>query len=376
MLKLATGVTAAVVLGPILAMGMVMLSLGGIVQVLSDPLNPEPSDFALEDIPAPLLAAYREAGLTCPGLGWTVLAGIGKVESDHGRFGGATLGADGDVAPPILGPVLDGSLAGTRAIPLPAGGSPWHGHPSFDRALGPMQFLTDTFRRVGIDASGDGVASPHNAFDAIHSAAAYLCGPDGEVTSLRDAILTYNRSDLYVAEVLDYAARYGVAPIFAGADPIALINHPNVSMGPAQRADLEAGRIDPQLVAILLSLAQTHEYYISSLVTGHSLCIARTGTYPNCRISRHVSGRAADIWLFDGEVVADGNRAARSQVLTWHGMDRETDFLRPWTIGHPFGDLAGAAPGSFNDGDHEDHFHLAVTGSVAGAPQPGTAIGG
>lgn len=367
MIKLVVGLAGVIVVGPLIGLGMVMLSLGGVVQALSDPLDPEPSDLALQDIPAPLLEAYRAAGIGCPGLPWTVLAGIGKVESNHGRIGGAELLVTGDVVPPILGPVLDGSTPGTIIVPLPPGGSPWHDHPRHDRALGPMQFLTETFQRFGVDASGDGVASPHNAFDAIESAANYLCGPDGEVTSLRDAILGYNRSDVYVSQVLDHALRYGVAPIYAGADPAALIAHPNVSMGPAQRSDLEQGLIDPQLIAILLSLAQRHEIHISSLQTGHSVCIARTGTYPDCRISRHASGRAADIAVFDGSPVGDANRPARSQVLTWHAMNRETDYLRPWTIGHPFGDLAGDAPGSFNDGDHEDHLHIAVTGTVAGA---------
>ncbi|MEM8925386.1 MAG: lytic transglycosylase domain-containing protein [Actinomycetota bacterium] len=366
MIKLSAGLLGLVALAPLMGFLVVTLSLGAVVQASANPLNPEPSEFALEDIPPQLLEAYRAASLACPGLPWTVVAGIGKVESNHGRFGGASVAENGDVTPPILGPVLDGSLAGTRPIPL-AGGSPWHSTVGFDRALGPMQFLTDTFRSVGVDGNGDGVATPHNAIDAIHSAVAYLCGSSGEVTDLREAIFRYNRSEVYVDKVLEFAGRYGVAPIFAGSDPMALINHPNVSMGPAQRADLESGRIDPQLVAILLSLAQNNEFYISSLITGHSLCIARTGTYPNCRISRHVSGRAADIWMFNGSVVADGNQSARNQVLTWHAMDRETNYLRPWTIGHPFGDLARRAPGSFNDGDHEDHFHLGVTGTVAGA---------
>ena len=359
---------ALVIVGPVIAFGMVLLSMGAIVEALSNPLDPEPSEFAIEDIPELLLGHYRAAGRSCPGLPWTVLAGIGKVESNHGRFGGAQMAANGDVSPPILGPVLDGSTPGTRAIPLP-GGSPWHPHPTHDRALGPMQFLTDTFRAYGIDGNGDGVRTPHNAVDAIHSSAAYLCGPGGEVTNLADAIFRYNRSDAYVSEVLELAARYGVAPVYVGADPQALLDHPNVTMGPLQRADLEAGLIDPQLIAILLSLAQNHTFHISSLQTGHSLCIARTGTYPNCRISRHASGRAADLSMFDGRPVNDANRAARSQLLQWHAMDREANYLRPWNIGHPWGDLAGDVPGSFNDGDHEDHFHLAVTGTVAGAPR-------
>lgn len=364
MVKLGLGLFGVAALGPVAALLMVMLSLGAVVEAHSNPLDPVPSEFALEDIPLLLLDHYRAAGRSCPGLPWTVLAGIGKVESNHGRYGGASMDDSGTVTPPILGPVLDGSTPGTRPIPL-SGGSPWHANPNFDRALGPMQFLTDTFQRVGVEASGDGVASPHNAIDAIHSAAAYLCGPNGEVTDLREAILTYNRSEAYVNQVLDYAARYGAAPLFAGADPLALLNHPNVSMGPAQEADLLADLVDPQLIAILLSLAQGHTIYISSLQTGHSLCVARTGTYPNCSVSRHASGRAADIAIFDGAPVTDRNGASRSQVVTWLALDRDTDYLRPWTIGHPYGDLAGRAPGSFNDGDHEDHLHIAVTGTVA-----------
>jgi hypothetical protein len=368
MLKLFGVVAGAVVVGPMLGLLMVMLSLGPVVEASSNPLDPEPSEFAMEDIPPLLLEQYRLAGRSCPGLPWTVLAGIGKVESNHGRFGGATMAADGDISPPILGPLLDGSMPGTRAIPLPAGGSPWHSHTTYDRALGPMQFLTDTFQRYAVDGNTDGAASPHNAIDAIHSAAAYLCGPSGEVTDLRRAILTYNRSETYVDQVMEYAGRYGTAPLFAGADPLALIQHPNVSMGPAQEADLRAGIIDPQLIAILLSLAQEHTFYLSSLQTGHSLCIARTGTYPNCTVSRHASGRAADLALFDGGPVTDNNRAARNQVLIWLSMDRTSDYLRPWTIGHPYGDLDGRAPGSFNDGDHEDHIHIGVTGTVASGP--------
>ena len=132
-------------------------------------------------------------------------------------------------------------------------------------------------------------------------------------------------------------------------------------MGPTQRADLEAGLIDPRLVLILVVLAEEHTFHISSLQTGHSICVARTGTYPNCSISRHVSGQAADLSILDGAPVTDSNPGARLMVLEWHTMDRDTDILRPWTIGHPFGDLAGDAPGSFNDADHEDHFHITVS---------------
>lgn len=44
-----------------------------------------PSPNALADIPANYLALYQDAARVCPGLHWSILAGIGKVESDHGR---------------------------------------------------------------------------------------------------------------------------------------------------------------------------------------------------------------------------------------------------------------------------------------------------
>ena len=51
-----------------------------------------PSEQALADIPPLMLEGYMQAVLNCPGLPWTILAGIGKVESNHGRYGGSTIG--------------------------------------------------------------------------------------------------------------------------------------------------------------------------------------------------------------------------------------------------------------------------------------------
>jgi hypothetical protein len=39
----------------------------------------------LADVPPAYLVLYMDAAPACPGLPWGVLAGIGKVESDHGR---------------------------------------------------------------------------------------------------------------------------------------------------------------------------------------------------------------------------------------------------------------------------------------------------
>jgi hypothetical protein len=159
------------------------------------------------DIPPVALAAYVTAAQRCEGLDWTLLAGVGRVDSNHGRIGRGTIDTTGTVAPPIVGIALNGTN-NTRAIPSPAGGSPWHDDPVWDRAVGPMQFITGTWTAHGVDANGDGQATPHNIHDATAAAADLLCGPDGRMGDLRQAIGRYNNSTAYVDEVLAWASVY------------------------------------------------------------------------------------------------------------------------------------------------------------------------
>jgi len=173
-------------------------------------------------IPALTLRAYREAAAWAAGydagcrLPWTVLAGIGRIESNHGLFGGPAtrFSPSGTVSPRITGPPLDGN--GVASIPDSDGGR-WDGDTTWDRAVGPMQFLPGTWRSLGRDGNGDGVADPGNLFDAAVSAAAYLClSGGGDLTDparLRRAVYAYNHSWPYVDAVLGWARLYqgGVA---------------------------------------------------------------------------------------------------------------------------------------------------------------------
>jgi membrane-bound lytic murein transglycosylase B len=178
-------------------------------------------------IPALALRAYREAAAWAAGfdpgcgLSWTVLAGIGRIESNHGRYGGAAtrFGAGGTVTPPILGLALDGR--GVARIADSDGGR-WDGDRVWDRAVGPMQFIPSTWRRLGRDGNHDGVADPNNLFDAATSAAAYLClSVDGSLSDpsvLRQAIYNYNHSWPYVDAILGWARVYaGGVTVGAGA---------------------------------------------------------------------------------------------------------------------------------------------------------------
>lgn len=169
-----------------------------------------------DEIPfTPLDAYWRAAafvGTTRPGCGidWGLLAGIGKVETNHGRFGGSVVAADGSTDPTILGIPLDGRN-GTARIPDSDGGA-LDGDPVADRAVGPMQFIPTTWRAYAGDGNGDGVADPHNVYDAAVAAANYLCATGGgSLTVLANqshAVYAYNRSAAYNIDVLTRADHY------------------------------------------------------------------------------------------------------------------------------------------------------------------------
>src|SRR3954453_19938657 len=181
---------------------------------------------AANGIPNVALNAYRVAAVRMTnsspdcGIDWSLLAGIGRVESNHGRFGGATLNADGTSTPQIKGPPLNGVQF---AYIADSDGGAYDGDSSFDRAVGPMQFIPTTWRAYAIDADGKGAPDPFNINDAALAAGHYLCVAGGNLRTdagQRQAILAYNHSDSYVAEVLALAAAYAAGIPVADLPPV------------------------------------------------------------------------------------------------------------------------------------------------------------
>ncbi|RCV49905.1 lytic transglycosylase domain-containing protein, partial [Marinitenerispora sediminis] len=143
---------------------------------------------------------------------WPTLAAIGYVESRHGSYTGGEIGADGRTTVDVIGIPLDGTNR-TAAIPDTDGGR-LDGDSEWDRAVGPLQFIPATWARWGADADGDGRADPHDIDDAALAAARYLCADGRVLTDGADwqaAVLAYNRSDAYAADVLAEANRYAEA---------------------------------------------------------------------------------------------------------------------------------------------------------------------
>lgn len=119
------------------------------------------------------LDLYKRGAARCDGLSWTVLAAIGQIESGHGRNNG----------------------------------------PSSAGALGPMQFMPETWKTYGIDGDGDRKADIQNPYDAVPSASRYLCanGAGRGGRALYQAVWRYNHSDEYVRQVLGLAKAYARA---------------------------------------------------------------------------------------------------------------------------------------------------------------------
>jgi len=169
------------------------------------------------DIPVTALEAYGYAAAVMArsrpgcGIGWTSLAGIANVESRHGSHGGSHIDSDGKVAPPIRGIPLDGSPGVARILDEEA--TARTGGPVYVRAMGPFQFLPETWQRWGVDANGDSIVDPDSIDDAALTAARYLCASGGNLTTAagwEQALLTYNQSTAYMAEVRNSAAAYSI----------------------------------------------------------------------------------------------------------------------------------------------------------------------
>ncbi|WP_050581000.1 lytic murein transglycosylase [Salinispora cortesiana] len=170
------------------------------------------------DIAPVALQAYGYAELVLAqtnrscGLSWTTLAAIGHVESAHGQANNARLGSDGRAAPEIIGLPLDGQ--GGRMLIRDTDRGTLDQDATYDRAIGPMQFIPTTWQEIGADADNDGRKDPHDIDDAALAAANYLCKGGRNLTIAADwwnAILSYNDVRQYAQDVFDKANQYGQA---------------------------------------------------------------------------------------------------------------------------------------------------------------------
>ncbi|GAA4617211.1 NlpC/P60 family protein [Actinoallomurus liliacearum] len=195
-------VVAALLGLPVLLGAPLLSHHAGTLTACEQQTAPQPgvASAAQGDIPAQYLALYRAAGQRY-GIPWTLLAAIGKTESDHGRdhSRGVHWGANSAGA---AGPMQIG--IGGRA------GNNWGGTP--------RHLASQRAGGVAVDGDGDGWADVHHPADAIPGAARFLLA-HGAPARLARAVFAYNPDPAYVRHVMAQAARYATADSPAITDP-------------------------------------------------------------------------------------------------------------------------------------------------------------
>jgi len=226
------GIHIVLAIGAAAVMLLVVILLsaaGGLLgpQAAACGTQPAASRRATGTIPASYLALYQQTGLET-GIPWNVLAGIGEVESDHGR----------STAPGVHSGANAAGAAGPMQIGVGgAADNTWGGvpiHPASEHTGG-----------YGIDGDHDGQVDVYDPGDAIPSAAAILkaAGAPGNITG---AIFAYKHSQDYVNAVLSWAARYASG----GAQLIAAQQNPacaQAAAGPLPQAPQGKSSPTPKL---------------------------------------------------------------------------------------------------------------------------------
>ncbi len=156
---------------------------------------------AVRDIPAEYLGMYQSAQVRT-GVSCAVIAGIYKVETDHGRNN------PGD-KPCIEGPMTP-----------------------YGTAKGPGQFLDGTWKLIAgsFDLDGGDTAHPKDGVEDVcdyHDAAlgtAYYLRDSGAPGDYRKAVYAYNHATWYVDQVMGWAVEYGYGSVPApgSGDPVAV----------------------------------------------------------------------------------------------------------------------------------------------------------
>ncbi|MFD6095141.1 lytic transglycosylase domain-containing protein [Nocardiopsis flavescens] len=336
-----------------------------LVSVIVEEDNGSFSEFpdSVPGIPDAALLAYAAAAASadelssgCEGMTWSLVAGIGYVESKHGTYEGAEVDDEGNVRPEIIGVRLDGS--GNTAEILDTDDGEMDGDEEYDRAVGPMQFIPGSWAIYGQDGDGNGEKDPHNIFDAAAAAVVHLCRSGGnDLTTdekMRRAIRGYNNSGEYVNAVMERKEHYDSLHVQPGGP----------TGGGAMVPCANLGQLHSDMCAVHDDLNDKFgAFYLSA------------GGYRNEAGSDHGSGMAIDYMVAPlGGYPTPGNHAMALQVIKY--VIKNKDRLRikgmiyeqriwnaqfdpvgdgDWLqVSRPMGDRGSPTQ------NHYDHIHLAA----------------
>ena len=166
-------------------------------------------------IPSSALAAYQRAETVINSadkacnLTWQLVAAIGRVESNHGRFGGNALDDQGVAQPGIFGKALNGK-SNTSVIRDTDAGQLDSDTPTTARSA-----RCSSSPRPGRSSASTPTTTaqrnPQDIDDAALATAVYLCSGDDDLSTVagqRAAVYRYNHSTSYVNLVLRIMNNY------------------------------------------------------------------------------------------------------------------------------------------------------------------------
>ena len=206
-----------------------------------------PSQMARADIPAQYLQLYVAVGRRYGVDPW-ILAGIGSVETDHGRSPAPGVHIRSQRVRLLRGP---DAVLGRRVA----------------EHLGSLRHRRQRRRPSRRSTT---------RADAIPAAARYLRAA-GAPDDYHAALFAYNHAEWYVAQVLAKAAAYRGSATVAGDTPELgsgvlrdVLHNPRISLTPIQQSDLRSGAIDPRLIATLAWVSRHHFVVVTALKSDHS----------------------------------------------------------------------------------------------------------
>jgi hypothetical protein len=226
-----------------------------------------PAPGSVDDIPSEYLSAYvaSAARFELGSDGWSYLAAIGKVESDHGRSTAPGVSSGQNTHGCCAGPMQIHNGFGT-------GGATWGAY--------------------RVDGDADGKMDIYSPADAVATGARYLQA-SGAPGDWRKAVFAYNHDDAYVDRVLQQATAYRDAASQSSAPGAA----PSTSLVAGDGAwlaeipGMPGERCDQRIVADVLMLIAEFGVHVSDCYGGA----------PHARDGEHPLGLATDIVPSDGD---------------------------------------------------------------------------
>ncbi|MGB1655578.1 MAG: hypothetical protein ACPHJY_14410, partial [Acidimicrobiales bacterium] len=136
-------------------------------------------------------------------------------------------------------------------------------------------------------------------------------------------------------------------------DPVAaaVVDHERIDLPDTAVWDVYEGKIDRQLLELMLDLADRMSYSVVVFQTGHAYHVFGTD-----RVSNHSAGRAVDIYSFDSKLVIDSHdRSSDLYALSEWIVSRYDirEFGSPWLFPE-------AVAHTFTNEVHHDHLHVGV----------------